>query len=234
MLTELPIRFALRSRDGRRSVTWRVWGSKSHSDVYVAMRHVGGLFKTSLHESGECNIGYTREMAKRKSRRLTALGGTRHAFTWRRPITGQNPDCTWSYALRLVIPYSELRIDPAGPERHLDRVTFIPTETGAIATQFSFVFVRGKRPPGWPGMNDGSQVLCRMQLANDETLFVVYEHLYEDSLFVELLTQFRANRAEIRRQFAESRDEPLGPHFRDGAMAPLTEGGVVVVEIAGD
>jgi hypothetical protein len=217
-----------------RSITWRIWGSKTKSDVYVSMRFLGDLGKASLHESGKCNFGYTREMAEREPGRLAEFQDQRHALSWTRPVTGQSADCLWSYVLRVVIPYSELRTN-VGPERHLDRVTFVPTTLGAVATEFSFVFTRGTCPPGWPGMADGSQVLCRVKLPNNETFFVVYSPHRNDSFFGEALRHGVANRNNIRSRWIESRGgEPFGPYFRDGFATTCTDGSVVLIEAAGD
>lgn len=59
------IRFGVGSPETRCSGVYRVWGadgaktSTRPSDLYLGARALGGVLKTSLHESGEWRTGYT-------------------------------------------------------------------------------------------------------------------------------------------------------------------------------
>ncbi len=59
------IRFFVEAPDGRRSNTWRVWGSPNGSDIYIADRTTVKTFKTSLHPT-VTTFGLTTEGANSK------------------------------------------------------------------------------------------------------------------------------------------------------------------------
>lgn len=50
-----PLRFAV-GRPGQRSSVWRLWANRGKDDVYVATRQSAGIFKVSLHESGDWRL----------------------------------------------------------------------------------------------------------------------------------------------------------------------------------
>lgn len=50
-----PIRFAV-GVPGRRSTLWRLWANRAKDDVYLATRRSAGIFKFSLHESGDWRL----------------------------------------------------------------------------------------------------------------------------------------------------------------------------------
>src|SRR6266508_4520912 len=53
------VRFAVGSPSGPRASVWRLWTQRS--DVYMAVRSIGGIQKVSLHEDGNCFLAFTRE-----------------------------------------------------------------------------------------------------------------------------------------------------------------------------
>ena len=61
------IRVAVGPREGPKSGVWRIWPGKNKSDVYVAVRSYAGIFKVSLHESGDCYVGLTTQFAAHNS-----------------------------------------------------------------------------------------------------------------------------------------------------------------------
>jgi hypothetical protein len=67
------IRIGIGSRDGPKSGVWRIWAGKGKSDVYVAVRSYTGIFKVSLHETGECNVSMTSQFAERNRARWMAF-----------------------------------------------------------------------------------------------------------------------------------------------------------------
>ena len=121
--TPLPpgstIRFRVEAPDGRRSDTWRVWGRRNTSDIYVASRPTAGKFKTSLHPT-VTTFGFTTEGAIReghpaKDRTFSRLQG--------------HPDRVpgWTVPFVVVFPVEHLQVldskDKAG-------TVVVPTSVG--------------------------------------------------------------------------------------------------------
>ena len=44
---------------------WRIWQGKNNNDIYVAPRPVAGAVKVSLHASGYCYCGFTKQYSER-------------------------------------------------------------------------------------------------------------------------------------------------------------------------
>ena len=76
---------------------------KGKNDVYVAVRSYAGIFKVSLHESGDCFVGLTTQFAEHNSSALTERGGSRHFDTWKRKT--QREDRV--EVLAIVVPQDE-------------------------------------------------------------------------------------------------------------------------------
>lgn len=102
------IRVAVVADDGRRSTTWRIWGSKNHDDVYVAGRESAEVVKVSLHESGRWQHGFTTEAVRQGAARP---GENRHFHRWDKPEPIA-PGIT--LGLRVLLANSELRSGEVG------------------------------------------------------------------------------------------------------------------------
>jgi len=98
-----PVRFYGAVEDGRRSPsTWRVWTGPHADDVYVTSRHLAGLVKTSLHQSGQWQTSTVR----RSGGEPWDLGiGGRHLDRWKEP-EALSPGIT--LAFMIVMPASQL------------------------------------------------------------------------------------------------------------------------------
>ncbi|MDH4079078.1 MAG: hypothetical protein OEU68_04620 [Nitrospira sp.] len=59
------VRWAVGTKDGRRSSTWRMWGDKK-GDCYLSMRSIGATLKVSLHRDRRCSVGFTKEFESKK------------------------------------------------------------------------------------------------------------------------------------------------------------------------
>ncbi len=60
-MPEQSIRFGISDGSGNRSATWKCWSSVGvgKNDIYLACRALGGVLKTSLHQSGRWHIAYS-------------------------------------------------------------------------------------------------------------------------------------------------------------------------------
>ena len=102
----LTVRFAVGDPAGARSAVWRMWTSRTKSDVYVSARALTSVFKVSLHESGDWRHAFTdttRGMAH------VPPGQDRALARWKRPHEFE-PGLT--RAFEIIIPASEVTKSP--------------------------------------------------------------------------------------------------------------------------
>jgi hypothetical protein len=125
------IRWALGSRTGLRSSTWRFWGNKK-GDFYVAVRSLGGLVKTSLHRDGWCQTGVTEEYLKKSPHK-----SPRKLDRWRLP------DAPLLNALEIVTPAEELDVFDS---EEADPIVWLPAPKPSFVSVVTIVVWR----PGTP------------------------------------------------------------------------------------
>jgi hypothetical protein len=98
------VRFYAALDDGRRSPsTWRVWMPTNSSDVYIASRHLAGIMKTSLHESGRWQTSFNRDDLMPADN--AGLAPSRHLDRWARPNEFAEG---YTQALTIICPWTEL------------------------------------------------------------------------------------------------------------------------------
>lgn len=175
-----PIRFGIKDVNDNQSGVYRVWTSKS--DVYLAVRVLGGDIKVSLHESKECQFSFTSNFIKG----LDIPNKSRHIEKWeRKPNIGQGI----TLAFRIVIPQSELR------ERIVDqsKVKWIENSEESTCLEVALIFTeKGINVSGWPGKKSmGTQLLKSYKLPNGETLWLVYYKTIIDDKLKEQLNEYR-------------------------------------------
>lgn len=95
------IRFCIGVGDGRRSDVWRIWGSTTGGDTYVAHRPTIADFKMALHTSGVSMFGLTSEGADRYG----IPGEERTVVRWQ-GVRAAVPDC--KQPATIVFPLVEL------------------------------------------------------------------------------------------------------------------------------
>jgi hypothetical protein len=123
-----PLRFAV-GRPGRRSSVWRLWANRGKDDVYVATRQSAGIFKVSLHESGDWRFQWVGD--DHGDVWFTTGEGDepqgRIIDRWSRPPAGATG---WTDALSIWVPALDVSeipgdaepgddaqwVEPAGPE----------------------------------------------------------------------------------------------------------------------
>lgn len=104
------IRFGVGSPDKPYASTWRLWANGS--DTYLAARTIAGIFKISLHKSGEWisafteQSGLTLQVDNNTSRRHTA---------WRKPPEFRKG---WTQGPSIVVPW----VPWAGELRQIEKV----------------------------------------------------------------------------------------------------------------
>jgi len=101
----LTVRFAVGDPAGARSAVWRMWTSRTKSDVYVSAWALTSVLKISLHESGDWQHAFTdtRGMAH------VPPGQDRAMYRWYRPPEF-SPGVT--RAFEIMSPASEVTKPP--------------------------------------------------------------------------------------------------------------------------
>ena len=166
-------RFGVRSEDGRSSDIWRNWTSTrgNKSDVYLAPRALAGRLKVSMHETGKCQLSFTKEFLGEIADLGTWTRESRHLARWE---LGQlSPGVT--LAIRLIVPTSELIKAPI-VETSLKPVFWVPAAPLGKAVEFSaFLTTPHAKVSGWPGKRAmATALLEKVILANQHTLWIVY------------------------------------------------------------
>lgn len=137
-----PIRFGV-GRPGRRSSVWRQWANKNKDDVYLATRHGAGVFKISLHESGDWRLQWVDRNVLPDPRDATFIPLSDSATEgrvldqWSRPSSGGTG---WTDALSLWVPSEDVREIPCDAEPGRD-AQWIDAPAPGNATEFRVVFV---------------------------------------------------------------------------------------------
>jgi len=131
-----PVRFAIGSRDGFSSHSWRVWTTKA-GDAYLKCRDTMSEMKVSLHTSGRWRLAVTRE-AVEQGRITIGLNENRAWDIWDRP---SGPVAV---AYRLYFLTSELTVRPEDRvSAEWNDVIFIEPGPAGLLTAVSLFITQG-------------------------------------------------------------------------------------------
>lgn len=136
-----PIRFCV-GEPGRRSTIWRLWAGKNKSDIYVASRKTVGIFKVSLHESGDWRVQWVR---RDDSVRFTPydekqVDDGRIIHKWARTP----PSGGWTDALSIWVPGTDVVLVPGDSEPYED-VQWMEAPPAGWAVEFRIVLLQSHR-----------------------------------------------------------------------------------------
>ncbi len=122
-----------------------MWANRNKDDVYVSTRRSAGIFKVSLHESGDWRIQWVsadRGDVTFISYEADAEPG-RLMHRWTRPAPGGSG---WTDALSIWVPWADVSDIPGDAEPGHDAQWLEPAPTGC-ATEFRIVIVEPGRGP---------------------------------------------------------------------------------------
>ncbi|MCX6233760.1 MAG: hypothetical protein NT175_03430 [Bacteroidetes bacterium] len=83
MKSTAHFRFVVNDNQGNQSSVWRIWHNKN--DIYFAIRPFAGVFKLSIHKSGEFNIALTKGFINENRIQITQR--QLHQFKFKEQIT---------------------------------------------------------------------------------------------------------------------------------------------------
>lgn len=136
-----PIRFCV-GEPGRRSTIWRLWAGKKKSDIYIASRKSAGIFKVSLHESGDWRIQWVNRdpSVHVASYEGEHIGAGRIIHQWvRTPSSGG-----WTDGVSIWVPGSEVVSVPGDSEPYQD-VQWMQAPPEGWAVEFRVVLLECRR-----------------------------------------------------------------------------------------
>jgi hypothetical protein len=188
-LKNLVVRLAVGNAEGPNSATIRIWSPTGKSDVFASVRERAGDFKVSLHESGECNAGLTKQFADKEAGALNAMGGSRHQSKWMRI---RHAGLRVVTPLQFVLPASELR---TWRQKHAQdtAITWIDPPPLGHSIVVSCVFSgQGLSDDQWPGRTNETHLVDSKLLPNGEKLWIFWQDCptttHEQSLLAEART----------------------------------------------
>lgn len=159
---------------GQRAATWKLWTETAggKSDVYLACRELGGLLKTSLHESGKWHIAFEATAFEERVKGAIPSINDRFLDKWPRPVE-YAPGVT--LAFRIVTPWSAVSTD-IEPSRTKKQVIWLSNAPEPKATRIEiFVTKPSTHTTGWPGKQGmGTSLIGSIPLQNGETIWAVY------------------------------------------------------------
>ncbi|MCG8429637.1 MAG: hypothetical protein MJA29_00460 [Candidatus Omnitrophica bacterium] len=154
------------------SAVFRIWSPNSKSDVYAAVRNIAGDIKISLHETGECNAGFTAQFAKKEMDAVGAMGGSRHQSQWWRQTLVGTSIVT---PLTFVIPASELRMWREAPIE-TEEVTWVEPPGQGRSIIISCIFSGQSLPDDeWPERRNGTHLIGAKLLPNGEKFWLLWQ-----------------------------------------------------------
>ncbi len=172
-MAQRALRFGIHDAAGRRAATWKLWTETSggKADVYLACRRLGGVLKTSLHESGRWHVAHSHEVFEKYVDGANPNVSDRFIEKWQRPL---EIALGVTLALRIVTPSSAVTtdIDPS----QTNGVIWIPKAPDAKATDIYIFLVKSTTVvSGWPGKRGmGTSLVGAIPLASGETVWVVH------------------------------------------------------------
>lgn len=137
----------------------------------MAVRSYTGIFKVSLHESGECFVGLTTQFVEVNPSALTGRGGSRHFDTWKRRT---HSGSQLSIPFRLVFPGSELR-EVRTEDDQDPLVQWIEPPAQDQSVDMAAVFTGQCYADGdWPLRAQVARLMATFRLPNGEIFWLLY------------------------------------------------------------
>jgi len=170
---EQSIRFGISDGASKRAATWKCWSPKrtGKNDIYLACRALGGVLKTSLHESGYWHIAFLHHYYEENMRDHYEKENNRFIERWERPKE-LSPGVT--LAFRIVTPWTAVKTPFEAA--NYKKMHWIPSANANKATEIDILISKpSAQVTGWPGMRSlNTQLVDSMLLDSGETVWVVH------------------------------------------------------------
>jgi len=195
LIGDQKVRLAVGAPDGLQSAVWLVFTRRGKSDIYVANRHVAGLLKVSLHESGVWRLAFTREFAATLPSSSPG-SDERVQERWSRP-NPRKPG--WTHAMSIVVPVADLwRPDP--PLDFPADIKWRHAPGPGMESHFALMLERGS---GYVDRRPGGDVIAVLPLPSGESLWIIAADVVSTP---ENLHVYELSRANMRATVLGARD----------------------------
>ena len=168
---KLAIRFAV-GQPRRRGTIWRLWGVPNANDVYLASRQSAGVFKVSLHESGDWRLQWVRRDSSAFFHGEPKGPSGRILDQWVRTSSRGG----WTDALSIWTPGDELVDNPHDSERW-DDVQWLEAPPSGRVVELRLVLLQPKVTYSLSGLladdDDAMALVNGFVLPNDEVVVVL-------------------------------------------------------------
>ncbi len=172
-MAKKSLRFGIQDNEGRRAATWKLWTETGggNSEIYLACRPLGGMLKTSLHQSGNWHIAYSRHAYENDVKGAVLKQKDRFIEKWPRPPEIV-PGITLAY--RVITPWSAVTHSKES-DKH-NKVNWVSNAPEGHATEIDIFIVKPTTPTtGWPGKQSmGTSLIGHVPLENGDTVWAVY------------------------------------------------------------
>ena len=203
----LAIRFAV-GQPGRRGTIWRLWGVPNASDVYLASRQSAGVFKVSLHESGDWRLQWVQPDNSAFFHGESAGPSGRILDQWVRTASRGG----WTDALSVWTPGDELVENPHDAERW-DDVQWLDAPPGGRVTELRLVLLQPNATyalgGGLANDDDVMALVNGFVLPNDEVVVVLARTTDMNATQVDGIARHRATNHALPATF--DLDPSTGP-----------------------
>ena len=194
---EEVVRFAVGGPDEPRSCVWRVWKGKGTSDVYIAIRTLGGVLKVSLHESGVWRFGLTKEFWETRGEN----DADRLIEKWERPQPLREGVTS---AFDIIVPSAELALPrqllSESAEKHTKNVAWVRPAPEGYATHFIVMYTE----PGEPVPETEVEILANFSLPDGRTVIIT---VFEFAMSAEEQRQIEVCRRAIAEAMRQADSE---------------------------
>ncbi len=209
------------------SSIWRIWSSGN--DVYIAVRSLGGIFKTSLHASGQYRHAFVNTS---EAERFLPPGRDRAVVKWTRPDQ-QVPGGTLlfqvvipepglaSYLPHYALPRDLTRL-ARPPVNHVIYVSVVETESGTTTEGPKFA-------------DQPTEVIASWKADTGTTLWVVAHQARLTEENIAVLVQAReAMRLNISKAILQDRNDATPSELRSFLLLNSPDGVGRVLDISAE
>ncbi len=172
-MAKKSLRFGIQDGEGKRAATWKLWTETSgdNSEVYLTCRALGGVLKSSLHQSGSWHTAYSPVAFEKLLKGQLIATQNRFIQQWPKP-NEIAPGIT--LAFRIVTPWSAVSNSmEVGNHSKVKRVENAPE---GKATEIDILYSKSTTiVTDWPGKNSmRTRLIGSITLNNGETVWAVY------------------------------------------------------------
>ncbi len=172
-MPEQSIRFGITDGKGNRAATWKCWSpvGVGKNDVYLVCRNLGGVLKTSLHQSGQWHIAYSNKFFEENVDDPKHKEKGRFLEKWPRP-KDLAPGLTLAY--RILTPWSA--VNTPYDESNFKKTIWVPNANSGKATEIDIIITAPyTKTTGWPGSRSmNTKFVDSMRLDSGETVWIIY------------------------------------------------------------